>query len=261
MKRKLSLIFTILTVLSLLCACGPTTAETQGTDAQQTDTAAGSAAAELVADIPTTQYFSDDPVADEDIEKILYAGINAPSAMNGQPWHYTAITDSNVLEEIASGMSMPVGAPPVGGEGMLEGVEPPDDSAAVPPEIAEAGGTGVSSMSSSAAAKAGMGDTPLAIVISCEEGSELDAGLACQAMSIEAQLLGYGTKILTSPTMVLGSDEYSELLSIPVGQRAVAVLLVGVVDTTVDTTADGYTGATERNPFDEVVTYVSAEEG
>ena len=74
MKRKLSPIFTILTVLSLLCACGPTTAETQGTDVQQTDTAAGSAAAELVADIPTTQYFSDDPVADEDIEKILYAG-------------------------------------------------------------------------------------------------------------------------------------------------------------------------------------------
>ena len=80
-------------------------------------------------------------------------------------------------------------------------------------------------------------------------------------MSIEAQLLGYGTKILTSPTMVLGSDEYSELLSIPEGQRAVAVLLVGVADTAVDTTADGYTGATERNPFDEVVTYVSAEEG
>ena len=44
MKRKPSLIFTILTALPLLCGCGSTTAATQGTDAQQAD-----AAAELAA--------------------------------------------------------------------------------------------------------------------------------------------------------------------------------------------------------------------
>lgn len=36
------------------------------------------AAAELIADIPTTQAFTDDEVPDEDIDKILSAGINAP---------------------------------------------------------------------------------------------------------------------------------------------------------------------------------------
>ena len=35
------------------------------------------------------------------------------------------------------------------------------------------------------------------------------------------------------------------------------ILLVGKEDTSVDKNADGYTGATERNPLDEVVAYVT----
>ncbi|MCR5331808.1 MAG: nitroreductase family protein [Lachnospiraceae bacterium] len=41
--------------------------------------------AELVADIPTTQAFLEEPVSDADIQAILTAGINSPSAMNSQP--------------------------------------------------------------------------------------------------------------------------------------------------------------------------------
>ena len=62
------------------------------------------AAAELIADIPTTQAFTDDEVPDEDIDKILSAGINAPSAINGQNWHFTAVTDDDVLQQIADRM-------------------------------------------------------------------------------------------------------------------------------------------------------------
>ena len=62
------------------------------------------AAAELIADIPTTQAFTDDEVPDEDIDKILSAGINAPSAINGQNWHFTAVTDDDVLQQIADSM-------------------------------------------------------------------------------------------------------------------------------------------------------------
>lgn len=51
--------------------------------------------------------------------------------------------------------------------------------------------------------------------------------------------------------------EYKELLGIPADYTAMAVLLVGYEDTTVDETTDGYTGATARNPFDEIVTYVT----
>lgn len=45
-------------------------------------------AADLVSDTPTVQYFTDEAVKDTDIQKILEAGVNAPSAMNKQPWHF-----------------------------------------------------------------------------------------------------------------------------------------------------------------------------
>ena len=109
------------------------------------------------------------------------------------------------------------------------------------------------------AAKAGLTDAPLAIVVSCAYGSELDAGLACQNMSVTAQLLGYGTKIISSPTMALNGEkqeEYRQLLGIPENQSAAAILLIGREDTSVDKTADGYTGATARKPSEDLVTYV-----
>jgi len=108
--------------------------------------------------------------------------------------------------------------------------------------------------------KAGIADVPLAIIISCADGSELDAGLACQNMSVTAQLLGYGTKIISSATMALNGqkqEEYRELLGIPAEYSAVAVLLIGHEDVSIDESADGYTGATTRNPLEEMVTYVS----
>ena len=53
--------------------------------------------------------------------------------------------------------------------------------------------------------------------------------------------------------------EYKELLGIPENQAAAAVLLIGKEDTSIDESVDGYTGATERNPMDETVTYVTGE--
>ncbi|MCC8103425.1 MAG: nitroreductase family protein [Clostridiales bacterium] len=165
-------------------------------------------AAELVSDIPTTQYFSDDPVADEDIEMILTAGIHSPSTMNSQPWHFSAVTDTTVLQQFSDDMS------------------------------------------------ADVADAPLVIIISCAEGSELDAGLACQTMSIEAQLLGYGSKIISSPVDILNGEEYRELLGIPEDYSVVAVLLVGYEETSLDEDANGYTSAVTRNSMDELVTLV-----
>jgi len=94
------------------------------------------------------------------------------------------------------------------------------------------------------------------------DSPELDAGLACQNMSGVAQLLGYGTKIVTSPTMALnGSDQdtYRELLGIPDDYSAAAILLIGHEDTSVDESVDGYTGATNRNPVNDMVTYVTVD--
>ena len=321
-KLHLSMTAGVLSVC-LLCGCSQT-AQVADAVTQSASDATTANAVELVADIQTTQYFTDAAVDEADIETILMAGINAPSAMNGQPWHFSVITDTTVLEQISEDMSGGMGfggktpgngAPMSGGtlpEGMeastdMERSEPavtelpegaegmerpegmnrpanlPEGTGAMPvdgstnsmedmerhegfaPEGKEgeapmslpagvSGGAGSGGMS-----KAGLTDAPLAIVISCAEGSKLDAGLACQNMSVAAQLLGYGTKIISSPTIALNGekqDEYRELLGIPEDQTAVAVLLVGYEDTSVDETADGYTGATPRNPMDEMVTYV-----
>ena len=238
-------------------------------------------AVEVLTNISTTQYFTEQAVAEEDIETIVQAGINAPSAMNGQPWHFSVITDAEVLQQISGGMGggMGIGVSPGGAmpddmqmpedfspEGtMPAGMDFPEDMEGEIPEgmdfpggempAAPSGGSG-------GANKAGITDAPLVIVISCKAGSELDAGLACQNMSGVAQLMGYGTKIVTSPTMALNGanqDTYRELLGIPEGYSAAAILLIGHEDTSVDTSMDGYTGATSRNSAEDMVTYILSE--
>ena len=292
----------------------PQTAE--GTQAQDAGEDAG---AELLRTVKTTQYFTDEPVAAEDIEKILEAGVNAPSAMNTQPWHFTAITDGEVLEQLAADMEAAMknagGAPggmPGGGPGkpggpgrpggpgksgapgapkepgkpapegaekpeLPEGAERPEPpEGAEPPELPQgaevpegadipeaATPSGPEKPSEGGSAKAGIADAPLAIVVSCQAGSELDAGLACQNMAAEAQLLGYGTKILTSPTMVLNGQEretYRELLDIPDDQAAAAVLLIGKEDTSLSEETDGVTGPSVRSAYEDMVTLLTGSD-
>lgn len=110
-------------------------------------------------------------MAGGDLEIILRAGINAPSAWNRQPWYFSAVCDQTILEEMEQSMGF---TPPPGRQ------IPPPGGAAQPP-------WGLS-----------LSSAKVAIVIS--GASELstdsfDCGLACQSMSIAAMVLGYGTKI------------------------------------------------------------------
>ncbi|MBQ6554228.1 MAG: nitroreductase family protein [Firmicutes bacterium] len=213
-------------------------------------------AAVLLTEVKTTQYFTDEEVPKEDIEKILAAGINAPSAMNTQPWHFTAVTDKETTQKLADAMGSM--KPPAfkNGEMPAPPEQKPDEKPSDAPKDmpTDAGKADFSK----AANKAGIGSAPLTVVISCEEGSELSAGLAVQNMSAEAQILGYGTKIMTSPTMALNGEnqaEYKELLSIPENQSAAAVLLVGKAASPEDN-PDALSSATTRNDFDDTVTVI-----
>lgn len=229
--------------------------ETGGSDAED--------ASDLLLTWKTTQYFTDKEVEEEDIEKIVNAGINTTSGMNEQPWHFSVVTDKEVLEEIADGMSMgaPAGAAPADeeeGEETQEEQEEGQDEETVEETQEEEQTVEETTVRN----KAGIADVPLAIIISCAEGSDLDAGLACQSMFIEARLLGYGAKIVSSPTMVLNGDDqdyYRELLGIPEEYSVATVLLVGVEDTSIDETMDGVTGPSERNDSADMVTYVEAQ--
>ena len=104
-------------------------------------------------------------------------------------------------------------------------------------------------------AKAALGDSPLAILIYMNENTSspnpaFDCGLAAQNMYIAAVSLGYGAKIISSPTMTLNGadhDQICEKLGIDTSLTAVAVLLVGKPDSSVD----GVTGATTRSGLEE----------
>jgi nitroreductase len=44
--------------------------------------------------------FTDEPVDEKTIEKILRAGMQAPSAHNEQPWHFVVVTDRALMKKI-----------------------------------------------------------------------------------------------------------------------------------------------------------------
>lgn len=103
-------------------------------------------AVSVLQNIKTTQYFTDEAVAQEDVETIVQAGINAPSAMNGQPWHFSVITDAEVLQQISEGMGggMGFGGRPEGApEGEMAPPEGMDTSGRLCPGWSYAGGTAV----------------------------------------------------------------------------------------------------------------------
>lgn len=115
-------------------------------------------------------------------------------------------------------------------------------------------------MPASTGAKAAMGDSPVAIIIYMNEATaspnaSFDCGLACQNMVNAASALGYGTKIISSPTMTLNGtnhDELCEKLGVDPAYQAVAVLLVGRTDVQVD----GATGASVRGTMEEKVSFI-----
>ena len=80
-------------------------------------------------------------------------------------------------------------------------------------------------------------------------GASFDCGLATQNMVIAASSLGYGVKIVSSPTRTLNGENHDALcekLGVDPSMQAVAVLLIGKVDESADTTS----GATTREAFE-----------
>ena len=243
-KKNVFCLGIILTLAAMCFGCSKT--ETKSSASPVAD------AVEITSDIPTLQAFTDEAVNDEDLKTIISAGINAPSAMNSQPWHFSVVTDKDILQQISDDMGAGIppkpGDKPETGDKPSMGDKPPAGDGdkkdfPAPP----AGGP--------MTAKAGIADAPVAVIISCTDGSDFNAGLACESMADTANLMGYGTKIISSPTIALNGekkDEYKKLLDIPADKSAVAVLLIGHPKES----ADSVTGATERNPFDDVVSMI-----
>ena len=211
----------------------------------------------IIVDSRTTQSFTGEAVSDGDLELILNAGLAATSAINQQPWFFVAVSNPEVVEEIKNSAGGFGGAPggmkPEGGApgGMAPGDDKPEGDFPAPPQ-----GGGMPS----GGAKAGLGDSPVAILIYMDEGTaspnaSFDCGLACENMFIAAKALGYGAKIVSSPTMQLNGDNHDALcekLGVDKSYTAVAVLLIGHEENA----ADGVSGASVRSAMEEKVSIV-----
>lgn len=219
----------------------------------------------------TTQAFASEPIDEADLTTILEAGLAASSAINSQPWYFAVITNSDVMEEITASLNMG-GAPQAHPEGELpadsdalsveeapavpEGETPPETPADA--EMPTEGEAPV--MPASGSAKAGLGDSPVAIVIYMDENSaspnaSFDCGLACQNMVIAAASLGYGTKIISSPTMALNGENHDalcEALGVDSSLTAAAVLLIGYADTEADVSSS----ASTRSLLEEKASFI-----
>lgn len=236
-------IFSLLVALALVCSLAVTALANEVTA--------------MIINTGTTQAFTAEAVSEEDLHTILEAGLSATSAINQQPWYFVAVTNQEAMQEISGSMSFGGGAP-AGMQGTPPAGGVPEGGVADIPAggAVEAPAVPVASTS----AKASLGDSPVAIIIYMDESTastnaSFDCGLACQNMVIAANALGYGTKIVSSPTMALNGESHDALcekLGVNVSFSAVAVLLIGYADDDVD----GVSSASTRNQMGEKVSFV-----
>jgi hypothetical protein len=133
---------------------------------------------------------------------------------------------------------------PAEGEGASSGAPADFGGSSGAPAGAPAGGS----------AKAGLGDSPVAIIIymngnTSSPNAAFDCGLACENMFIAARALGYGAKIVSSPTMQFNGanhDAICEKLGVDKAYTVVAVLLIGR-----ETETDAVSGASARGTVEE----------
>lgn len=221
---------------------------------------------DIIQGAGTTQAFTDEAVPDEDVQAILRAGLASESAINQQPWYFVAVTDKAVMDELSASGGMPPmgGGAPGAPNGMPAGEAPKDFPAGEgpmgTPPMGGAPAGDAPAMMGSGGAKAALGDSPLAILVYMDESSKspnpnFDCGLAVQNMYIAAVSLGYGAKVISSPTMTLNGENHDQIceeLGIDPSLTAIAVLLIGKADESVD----GVSSASTRADFESKVTVI-----
>ena len=227
-------------------------------------------AVQVILSTGTTQAFTDAAVSEDDLNTILQAGLTATSAINQQPWFFAVVTNADVMAELAGG-GMTAAAPAEGdaastGDAAESTGETADAEASTGDAADAAASTGDTADAAASAgttatatgAKAALGDSPVAIIIYMNEATSspnasFDCGLACQNMVIAASALGYGTKIVSSPTMTLNGtnhDALCEKLGVDPSLTALAVLLIGYTD------VDAVSTASVRSTMEEKVSFI-----
>ncbi|MFW5794214.1 MAG: nitroreductase family protein [Bacillota bacterium] len=141
--------------------------------------------------------YLDKPIPEEDLKTIVKAAIYAPSAKNKQDWHFTVITNKEVIDQL-SDMAV---------EGMKRiGLDPKEDAHI-------------------------FYHAPVVIVISSKIAgfSGVNVGCAVENIALAAKALGYGSCIIGQTRYMYhkaNKIDVDKLLKIPVGyEHDVAICL------------------------------------
>jgi nitroreductase len=160
--------------------------------------------------------FTDEPVPDEAIQRILEAAVRAPSGRNRQPWRFVVIRDEVVKQQIGDFYRRACEAAGIGQKWI--------------PELSKKVNESVAHLANH------MGDAPVLILPCIEHAtaqpaqtSELTAGSsiypAVQNLMLAARALGLGTTLTTVHTMF--EDEIKTLLGIPRNVQTTALIPMG----------------------------------
>ncbi len=180
-------------------------------------------ALELFRQQRAVRAFTDRPVDDETLRTVLQAAIHAPSGSNTQPWHFIAVRDQGVKQQLSD---------------------------AYDEALRDAYGGGATS---GAAGRQPMSAAPVLIVACVQTPQSGRAGFqtgasiypACQNLMLAARALGLGTVLTTLHRQ--RRERIHEILGIPDGVDSAAIIPLGWPDRDY--------GPNHRRPLDEALMF------
>jgi nitroreductase len=152
--------------------------------------------------------YQPEQISDEQLQTLLDAGEAAPSAVNSQPWHFTAVQNAALIDRVNEAFRAQV-------------------LKTCPPEARDRFADPAYSVFYHA---------PTVIFFSCPDLSKMkyaqtDTGMAIENMALAAESMGLGTVILGMPREAFAGDEKAaleEALQFPEGYEFCLALSVGV---------------------------------
>lgn len=145
--------------------------------------------------------FTGEAIAQEKVEAIALAGIQAPSAMNQQPWKVVVIKDKSLIDEMDAAT--------------MDFFSKQEDKSAYDRMMGRGGKV--------------FYNAPVMYVVVKKDNADLDCGIVVENMALAASSLGFGNVICGLAGMVFATEKGQEFKEkiIPEGYEFAVSLLVG----------------------------------
>lgn len=163
-----------------------------------------------ILDRRSIRAYKPDAVSDEHLAILKECALASPTAVNAQSWHFTFVTDRDIIAQID--------------RATLDAFAAAGDASTCE-RVKSRGG-------------AVFYNAPLAVFISCDKNSkwgDVDAGIAVENLSLAAHSLGLGSVIIGMCAAAFNggeSERLEQLLQFPADHRYAIAIAIGHPDTT-----------------------------